>query len=819
MRINAILFIIALLLAFFSARATVHNVSVTNNVFTPANLTIQQGDTVLWTNMAGFHNVNGSLATYPSNPVGFSNGAASASMWTYQFVFNVPGTYDYQCDPHAGVGMVGTITVQAAAQGLPFQSFEKGMAANWSFRVSPAPYNTEGLADDFIGGSEDVWDSIQAFSGDIDTSSEGIMFWGMQDLDNSNGGGSFVHTLTFDSVDVSGYATARIVFDYYTIGFDGSDSIGYETRFLGLSSAWNPQVDLNKDSQAWTTVSIPVPAGATFAQIRINAAQNGSSDFAGIDNFRIDTTAAPVQPGIPTYSIASISSADAQGVADSLNVECKIEGVVYTIDFDGNNGYSFFVQDATGGINVWNSSDVSGYSNPSIGDSLRIIGEIIQFNGLIEMNPDSIVVLGTGAAFSGPQVVTTLDETTEGEFVEFRGARLVDASQWPTSTGSQNVDITNGRDTITIRIDSDTDIDGTPAPNVIFNVRGAGAQFDPSSPYTEGYQLFPRFLDDIDTVPASTLPLYDIADITTNDANFVPDSNNVACQIRGVVHSTDFDGNNGLNFFVYDNTGGMNVYSPVDLNYYNQVNMGDSLAIFGQVGQFRGLTQMEADSMVIVGRTTLVSPQVVSQLDESTEGEYIEVQGFSLITPGQWPGAGSSASVDITNGTDTLVLRIDSDTDIDGSPVPTTSFDVIGAGGQFTFASPANDGYQIQPSSLASFSFAPPTVPTVNFDRSSDVVREDVGSVTVSLSIAPPATGNDTIFLQAALGVGVTVPGDGNISPLPNIVTGLFELPISSGDDSTGFIISIVDDALLEGDETLFVDVVGTSAGVLQGLN
>ena len=27
-------------------------------------------------------------------------------------MFNVEGTYDYQCDPHVGMGMVGTITVQ-----------------------------------------------------------------------------------------------------------------------------------------------------------------------------------------------------------------------------------------------------------------------------------------------------------------------------------------------------------------------------------------------------------------------------------------------------------------------------------------------------------------------------------------------------------------------------------------------------------------------------------------------------------------------------------------------------------------------------------
>lgn len=88
-----------------------YTVVASGTSFTPSSLTINQGDTVQWNNASGFHNVNGTQTTYPSNPESFGNGPASAP-WTYVFVFNTVGTYNYRCDVH-GVGMSGTITVQA----------------------------------------------------------------------------------------------------------------------------------------------------------------------------------------------------------------------------------------------------------------------------------------------------------------------------------------------------------------------------------------------------------------------------------------------------------------------------------------------------------------------------------------------------------------------------------------------------------------------------------------------------------------------------------------------------------------------------------
>ncbi|MFZ9777662.1 MAG: plastocyanin/azurin family copper-binding protein, partial [Schleiferiaceae bacterium] len=100
-----------------SAAATNHQIQVGSNFFSPAYVSVSPGDTVTWTQVSGSHNVNGSLATFPTNPAGFSSGAVAGGTWTYSFVFTTPGVYSYQCDPHAAMGMVGKVNVVTLTPG------------------------------------------------------------------------------------------------------------------------------------------------------------------------------------------------------------------------------------------------------------------------------------------------------------------------------------------------------------------------------------------------------------------------------------------------------------------------------------------------------------------------------------------------------------------------------------------------------------------------------------------------------------------------------------------------------------------------------
>jgi predicted extracellular nuclease len=403
----------------------------------------------------------------------------------------------------------------------------------------------------------------------------------------------------------------------------------------------------------------------------------------------------------PTFdsvvAINTFNSNDANGVADSLGAMKWIKVIVTSIDFDGNAGYSFYGEDATDGINIYNFADQSGYTAPMMGDSLYIHGEVEQFSGLTELKPDSIYLLSSGNALPAASIETALDETTESELIKLIGFTLADATQWPASGSSANVDITNGTDTMTMRIDSDTDIDGSTAPVGTFDVTGIGSQYDSSSPYDEGYQIFPRQLTDIFVYPF--IPTYTIDQVDNTDADGVPDSLNVYCKVVGVVHGVDMQGSaTAVSFTVHDGTEGLGTYSSVATVASYAVTEGDEVRIVGSIGHFNGLLQMYVDSITVLstGNATQ-TPTVVTALGESTESELVKFENMTMVDPTQWGSGSSGYNIDITNGNDTIVMRIDADVDLYGAPAPTGMFDVIGIGGQYDFSAPHFDGYQLLP--------------------------------------------------------------------------------------------------------------------------
>ena len=400
-------------------------------------------------------------------------------------------------------------------------------------------------------------------------------------------------------------------------------------------------------------------------------------------------------------AISTITGVDTNGVADSLMAMKWIKGIVTSIDFDGNGGYSFYVSDSTDGINIYHYADQSGYTSPMMGDSLVLHGEVDQFRGLTELFVDSIYQLGSGYTLPTPTVVTTLDESTESELIQLIGFNLVDPTQWPSTGSSANVDITNGTDTLTMRIDSDTDIDGSPAPAGTFDVTGLGSQYDFSSPYTEGYQIFPRMLTDIFEYPY--IPTYTIGQVDGIDADGLPDSLNVYCKVEGIVMGVDMQGSaTAVSFTVHDGTDGLGTYSSVATAASYNVTEGDEVRIIGSIGHFNGLLQMSLDSVVVLSTgNTLQSPTLVTSLGESTESELIKFENATMVDPTQWGSGSSGYTIDITNGTDTIVMRIDADVDLYGTTAPTGAFDVVGIGGQYDWSAPHDEGYQLLPRYIA----------------------------------------------------------------------------------------------------------------------
>jgi len=203
----------------------------------------------------------------------------------------------------------------------------------------------------------------------------------------------------------------------------------------------------------------------------------------------------PSDQPIPVYDIVDVRGVDANGIADSLGVTCELRGVVYGVNLRPM-GLEFTLIDPTSGIGVFKASGNVGYTVTET-DSIHVIGTIVQFNGLIQIDPTSIELISTGNNLKNPTEVTELSETTESDLIQINCVSVVDPAQWTNSGAGFNVAITDGDETYTLRVDADTDLFGSTAPEGAFTLVGIGSQFDSSVPHTSGYQLIPRYISDV----------------------------------------------------------------------------------------------------------------------------------------------------------------------------------------------------------------------------------------------------------------------------------------------------------------------------------
>ena len=92
------------------------DVAIQNFAFVPANLTIDVGDTVRWTQKDAVTHTTTSGPNGVADGLWDSGNMTLAANTTFSFTFTEAGTHPYFCRPHKSF-MRGTITVNAAAQG------------------------------------------------------------------------------------------------------------------------------------------------------------------------------------------------------------------------------------------------------------------------------------------------------------------------------------------------------------------------------------------------------------------------------------------------------------------------------------------------------------------------------------------------------------------------------------------------------------------------------------------------------------------------------------------------------------------------------
>src|SRR5690606_2898653 len=121
------------------------------------------------------------------------------------------------------------------------------------------------------------------------------------------------------------------------------------------------------------------------------------------------------------------------------------------------------------------------------------------------------------------------------------------------------------------------------------------------------------------------------------------------------------------------------------------LNLGDKVIVTGAITHYNGLTEIipvnDGDIILLSSNEPLpvVEELTLAQLKsnpEIYESRLIGIRNLTKVS-GQWPLSGSSVNLQFTDGTDSIVVRIDSDTEIDGTPEPQWPRDFVGVLTQF----------------------------------------------------------------------------------------------------------------------------------------
>jgi len=214
----------------------------------------------------------------------------------------------------------------------------------------------------------------------------------------------------------------------------------------------------------------------------------------------------------PVLSIAEarVDTSPADGKPDRMNQVVTVFGVVTSPNFLlSSNAFSYYIQDATAGIDVYAPGTIVPFLN--VGDSIRVTGKITQFRGLTEIQVANtltdIVVIASGRSLPAPKVVTVGSllanaEAYEGQLVTIKRVRKASTSvAWPAPGNDANMtiydDATGPGTTLTMRIDKDMPCDSIAEPTWPQDVTGIVSQFTSgASVVTGGYQILPRFASD-----------------------------------------------------------------------------------------------------------------------------------------------------------------------------------------------------------------------------------------------------------------------------------------------------------------------------------
>ncbi len=168
----------------------------------------------------------------------------------------------------------------------------------------------------------------------------------------------------------------------------------------------------------------------------------------------------------------------------SIGATVTVKGVVSNGTELGSIRY---LQDGTAGIACYGNN----LSSIAAGDSITATGVLFDFSGLLELSPTSTFTNHGAVSPNVPQVIpiTSVGEALEAQLVRIENVTFVQSGNF--AGGNSTVQITNGANTLDVRINGSTNIDGSAIPAGPVTITGLVGQFNAN------YQIVPRSISDI----------------------------------------------------------------------------------------------------------------------------------------------------------------------------------------------------------------------------------------------------------------------------------------------------------------------------------
>lgn len=143
--------------------------------------------------------------------------------------------------------------------------------------------------------------------------------------------------------------------------------------------------------------------------------------------------------------------------------------------------------------------------------------------------------------------------------------------------------------------------------------------------------------------------------------------------------------------YIQDETAALPAYG----NNLSSIQRGDSVSVTGVIFEFSGLLELSpTTSYNILGEGTMPEPLLIpiSSANEDLEAQLVRFDNVSFVQSGFF--STGSSTVQITDGTNVLDVRVNGSTNIDGSEIPSGAISIVGLVGQF------NANYQLIPRDL-----------------------------------------------------------------------------------------------------------------------